>query len=298
MTILGSIVVPHNVHAATYDVTAQVNAPMPPTVPVVVTPDDNSTQVVPNIFVTGQCTIVVPSLIVVLVRDNITIGSGPCLPNGTFSILVGLVLGTNVIYPKFVNITGQVSSFGAPLTLLYNPPQTTRPNNPNTTPTPQDAASLQVIFNYDFVTYDIDVPTQLQYSVAGGTKPYTVIINWADGTQITQKVTDSAPQTIKHQYRKILPPSSMTLSVLDSRGQKVVQSRALVSFRKGVYVPAASPISNNESSISTTTFIWIALALVAAMVLYGHYFGTQYLKIIKDHKLKKQKTKNRPKAKK
>jgi len=270
-----------NMLAASLDISAQVNAPLPPNgeLPIVQTPGDNTTQTVQNIFITGQCIVIDPTLIVVLLRDNQTIGTGPCLQDGTFRILVGLVKGVNIIYPKFMTITGQSSGFGQPLRLTLD-----IPDQPSDTPLKQDGATknpatpqsegLKLIFNYDFVSYSDTTPTQVEYQVLGGYKPYVVTINWGDGTQTTAKISSNDAQTAKHQYDTVLPPAAVIVTAVDATGQKVIQSRALFSFKKGVYIPAAAPTSTTSPLFTTPQKIWIGVGSFSILALFLNRIGT------------------------
>lgn len=267
--------------AESLDVSAQVHAPLPPTgeTPIVQAPGDNSTVEVQNVFITGQCYIIDPSLIVVLLRDNQTIGTGPCLPDGTFRILVGLVKGANVIIPKYVTITGQSSGFGLPITLTYFQAVTSIEPTPQNSTTIPVAEALKIALHYDFVTYNDTSPTEITYTVSGGNKPYLVTINWGDGTQTTAKVSNNDPQTSKHQYDSVLPPSALTITAVDSTGQKAVQSRGLVSFKKGLYVPAAAPLKDEGIfGASTAKKIWAGVASISILALLINHFGyTQFI---------------------
>ena len=280
------VALPVRAYADTYDVTASVLAPLPPTVPVVTGPTDNSVQQNPSVFVSGTCTIVVPNLIVVLIRDNQTVATGNCLPDGTFRILVGLVLGANVIYPKFVTITGQSSGYGQAITVSYeqqNQPVDASGNTTNTTTNDADKASIEKLkldFNYDYVVYDTESVTKIAYTITGGKGPYEVSINWGDDTQKNVKLLHSGAQEAEHHYRYTLDSSSITVQVVDTEGHKVVQTRALVSFAHGLYVPpasAAAPPVTQKVSPQVVYFVGAGslsgALLLSRFVSLGHPFA-------------------------
>lgn len=236
-------------YADQYNVTATVPAPLPTTVPIVTGPT-NTQQETNSVFISGSCEVIVPSLIVVLVRDAQTVGTGSCLPTGTFRILVGLVLGANTIYAKHVTITGDSSGFGDPITLVYAPKEDVRstdqgsvvvPPADSTSPQPQAYDPLGLLFDYDIVTYDIDKPLTVSYSLSGGKAPYDVVISWGDNTQNNYSVSAPGKYDVTHQYKTILPPAQISVQVTDAEGKKMYQSRALVSYRRGIYVPPAQP---------------------------------------------------------
>lgn len=253
---------PASVGATSYDVTASVMAPLPPTTPVVTSPGNYSTQQNDSVYISGTCTIVVPNLIVVLERDGQTVGTGNCSAEGTFRILVGLVLGANVFYPKFVTITGQFSGYGAPVTLNYeNASQ--HSNTDKTTDSEKNASeALRVTMPYDFITYNDTEVTSLIYTIFGGIAPYKVTISWGDDTQRVFSQSDSGENSVKHQYRSILPPSTVSIRVVDAKDNNAIVTRALVSFRQGTYIPPAQPLQNNTKQ-------WFGVWLIGAGCISG-----------------------------
>lgn len=270
---------PTGVFADSYDVTASVPAPLPATLPIISLPPIPE-QEVSGIYITGTCDVVVPTLVVVLLRNNEIIGSGNCLPNGTFRVFVGLVLGTNVIYAKYVTITGETGQLGVPITFTYAPKQS---YNQATTATEEPIASttegLELLFDYDFVTYDDTAKTAVSYTIRGGVAPYTVSVSWGDGTQTTQKKQSAGTFSVAHQYKTILEPSQISIQVEDANGQKRIASRALVSFRRGVYVPAAQPQIKKSKN---WWYIWVlgvfTFSVIALMATKRHDYHQWFAK--------------------
>jgi len=250
-------IMPVAAFASNYDVTAVVHAPLPPDLPIVTGPK-NTTLQNSGVFITGTCTVVVPTIVVILIRDNQTIGSANCRSDGTFSIFVGLVLGQNIIYPKFLTITGLYSGYGVPIYINYSP------TNPAATESP-----LKLGFDYDFVSYDDLKTTQLKYTISGGKAPYEVIINWGDNSQKKYQVKTSGEQSIEHKYKTILPATQISIQVVDAEGTKTIQSRSLISFRSGVYVPASAPVGESKKNWIQVWFVGVAS--FGAILLLNHY---------------------------
>lgn len=261
------------VMAASYDVTAKVSAPMPTQLPVIASPNTNSVQQLPSVFVTGACEVIVPQVVVLLVRAGETIGSGNCLPDGTFSILVGLVLGQNIIYPQYITITEDKSTLGAPIVVEYAPPvQPTVPKtNEEVAPLPVQTDGLRLTFNYDFVTYSDLQKTKVTYGIEGGVGPYEVVISWGDDTQTTRTIKAAGEQTVEHAYKQQLPPEAkLTIRVMDAKQQSVVQTRALVSFRGGVYTPPAAPVLQENKN---WLLVWFVGVLCFGAILHLRHIG-------------------------
>lgn len=229
-------------YAATYDVTAQVAAPLPTSVvPDIVSPGDGVTQTSNLVVITGTCPVVDPALIVILVRNNQTIGSGLCEASGTFNILVGLVLGENIIFPKFMTVTGQLSGFGEPLRLYYVPAESESSAN-KLIANPKDlSTSLYVHFDYDFVQVSSGAKTNLQVTVGGGVAPYRLVVHWGDG--LYKDYTYDAPgvYTVSHTYGSLsYGQTKMRLILTDKNGQQQKQERALFSLEKQNLVSSVS----------------------------------------------------------
>ena len=259
-----------SVMAASYDVTAKVPAPLPAGVPTITTPGNNSVIIAPTVTVVGTCPIVVPALIVVLVRDSLTIGSGSCASDGSFRIVVGLVLGVNIIYSKFVTITGESSSYSLALSLVYqptNPPTTTVVKNSEQTP--QTTAKLAILFDYDFVTYTTTQNTKTIVGITGGKSPYTLIVDWGDGTSKNYNLSNQKVPDLNHRYKTVASePMKIRLTLTDALGNKVQTERALVSFEKPHYETLAyrSPDSKYKYM-----FIWVLLSILALLIVTVRY---------------------------
>lgn len=266
------VLMPSVALAEDYTVTASVPASLPASLPEIETPGNNSVQQLSNVFVSGACEVVTPALIVVLVRNDEVIGSGPCTEQGTFRILVGLVLGANVIYPRFVSITGQLSGFGTPIRLMYEPVKIT--NTPSGGGTAEQGKPLTIEFDYDFVTYTPEEPLTVTYSIFGGSVPYEVLVAWGDGTELKEQIPAQQTITNTHTYAAVLPPASITILATDNTGAKNLQSRALVSFRQGMYVPPAQPIA--DKSVFRYQ-LWLGMAVLAGILFYVFHARSEAL---------------------
>ncbi len=273
------------VFAASYDVTAKVPAPIPTALPVIASPESNSVQQLPSVFITGVCEVIVPQVVVLLVRSGEVIGSGNCLPNGTFSVLIGLVLGENIIYPQYVTVTDDKSTLGTPIVVRYAPPLTAGPATGSTTPPKQEdapaATGLKLTFDYEFVTYSDLKTTKVIYSIEGGTPPYDVVISWGDDTQTKRSIKNAGEQSIEHAYKEILTPSSqIAIRVTDAKGQQAMQTRALVSFRGGVYTPPAAPVLVEDRN---WLLVWLVGTVCFGAILFIRHLGHGATKAHRTH---------------
>jgi len=269
--------------ADSYEVTAKVPAPLPVDLPIVTTPGNNSEQQSQTVTIIGTCPVIVPALIVVLERNAQTIGSGSCASNGVFRIIVGLVLGVNVIYPKFMTITGESGGFGSALTMTYAQTETAQ-NTPTQTAEPlltarpannQATGTLKLIFDYDFVTYNTIQKTNLTAGISGGKKPFVLTIEWGDGSSKKYNLNDDKVPELSHQYKSVsAEPMKLRITLTDADNNKVQTERALVSFEKPNQVApaAAQPIKVGGISM-TAAVVWIVATAGALILIVTQYSG-------------------------
>ena len=288
-------------YAETVDVTAKVMAPLPLDLPIVLTPGNHTTQATDTVLITGKCPIVTPSLIVVLTRDDTSIGSGACDGLGIFRISVGLVLGINTIYSKFMTITGESSGVGEPFTITYavnraTTPKKTQNSVGSTLPTPIRAAAgqgLKLVFDYDVVTVKTKESTNFKFTILGGTGPYKVTVDWGDSTFRDYLFDTPGVKDVMHTYDKIFNrPMHIAITLTDSLGGNVKQERAVVSFEKPT--DFATDSHNRQVRVAA---MWAGTAVVSlAAVAVAHHLV--YLQGLSPHNIKpKLKLKARSKGK-
>ncbi len=278
------LVTPRLAGADSYNVTAQVNAPLPPEVPVVTSPDNNTiitTQAADEAEIIGTCPVVVPSLIVVLIRAGETVGTGQCTQQGNFSIKVGLVLGQNIFLPKFVTVTGQSSGFGAPLTLTYSPVVITEPSQgsgsttdsgtkPTTPNAPASGQGVKIVLPYDFVTYKTKKQLSLTFEIQGGTPPYTVIMQWGDGLTKQFSYSEAGTKTVTHIYSVLTDESKKIVALVrDKNGDTYRTERALITYEQAGFSDVASqPLATAQRNFY---LIWGSAAVACLILVLINY---------------------------
>lgn len=257
--------------AATYDVTATVPAPIPGS-PAVITLPKNGTQfTAPQIEVSGICPIIQPAVIISLWRGNEILGSTICSPTGKFSVLLTLKSGVNIIIPKITTITFGQGQDGLPVSIEFHPPQV--PSTGASTEVPPITA-LALRSTKTFITYTPDEAVQLDIEISQGVPPYSMAINWGDGTIDSWAFSEPGVQRFEHTYRTNLP-LTITIHAQDSLNQTAQFNIAAVSF--------ARYYGGNEVRLSGTTggqiispkygLIWVIYGLtvlVAVIFWYRH----------------------------
>ncbi len=284
------------VYADSFDVSARIEAPLPPDLPVIINQDN--TQVTTATFVvTGTCYIIVPNLIVVLERDKRTIGSGVCSNHGTFSISISLVLGVNIIRVKFMTITGQSGGYGTPLTIMYSTgatvgdgKDTSTRNTPTVVHIPDDTTQavvgpLAVLLDYDFVTYTTTQETPITIGVSGGVQPYKVFIGWGDGSSKALQIKGPDNFIVRHFYRSVPnQPMKFIVRVVDAQGTVTQSQRALVTFEKIPGAAALAPAlagSNNAKVLAIWFTATVGMMLLSTLTHKAYFVNGAGAQIVK-----------------
>lgn len=197
------IAVSATVPAASLTVPAQITNPVP-----------SDVIAGANITVSGTCQVVVNGTIVVIERDGNAIGSAPCQSNGTFSLPLTLNIGQNALLPRSITGQGVQGPDGTPVTLTWTPPAPDPGNTPSpstggaaapTTPgtggqSGQTSGVLQITPTNDGVlNYQVGQSTILTFEIKAGETPYTLVIDWGDGSPL-ELVTVNSPGTLSFSH--------------------------------------------------------------------------------------------------
>lgn len=297
MLILGLLTGPL-VKAGSYDVNARVDYPAP-TQAAVIDPSLHNTNVADAYFnVYGTCEIASPYFIISIVRNNTVIGSTNCKPDGTFTLNVSLVEGTNVLVARSSSTSNLYGPDSQPATItLTLPPPTTNPDPnpgiivptanepgdsstraPNTITREQNIAinegarkNLRITTTDAFGVINDEDGTSVEIIIDGGLAPYTVTINWGDGSVESKVVDLPSKYTFKHTYKKA-DTYHVTGEVRDAVGA-VTRFEYLVTTGKPdkKVIPGTSSTFTPTDSINYLAIVmFIALLLVA---LISYYLG-------------------------
>jgi len=205
----------YHVVAASYTVSAIVDAPLLSEGATILSPVDGDTITNAPIVVSGTC----PYQSYIKLYDN-TLFSGTawCTAGGTFQITTDLYSGTNSLLAQDYNITDQPGPASPAVTLTYTPPkspsQPTGGSSSSSSSTIKTSETETVIpatrgttplvltsdFHYQtFVENDVFVWT---LDVEGGIPPYAITANWGDGTSSAYNFNSDPQFQITHTYNK------------------------------------------------------------------------------------------------
>lgn len=275
LSVLCLVVLPTKVIAESYDVNASVAFPAP-TQPAVFTNSPNGTSVgSPQITLTGTCEALVPNGVVSIWRNGTVVGSAPC--NGTFSVAVMLLNGSNTLVARSASISSQYGPDSNVITVTYilppqTPPSAPLPAQPNEAPSVPAleagiAANLVVLPTQAFGVMNTVNEVALDINVIGGRSPYTIRINWGDGSEETKVVDQLGLYRFTHVYAK---PGTYTVSgvIRDVLGAVTTFSYGVVSER----TPIAGTVSNGTplpslSEQGTGQWIWPAVTIGASIIV-------------------------------
>jgi hypothetical protein len=138
-------------------------------------------------------------------------------------------------------------------------------------------AQLLIISEYQYQTHYVGQPFTWSLGVNGGTPPYTLSIDWGDGSQSNITRPTGASFSLTHAYPEVKVYPVLVRST-DSNGQvAVLQLSAVV---KGEAIGAASltttgPVSTLFASVQR--YLWIAWPVYIAVVLMvlSYWLGEQ-----------------------
>lgn len=280
------------VSAADYDVTATVPFD-PPTIAAVFDPSLNGMTVNTNTTtVFGTCQFMAPTTIVSIWRTGSLIGSVNCEPSGTFSLSIPLNVGPNTLIAKSSSLSNNYGPDSSPIVINYtvaSSPGTNTAPTPSTsaqTPTSSNPISqpasadsdLNITTPTPFVLLDDKKEASIQLVIKGGKGPYTVSINWGDGTTESSVVADLGTFSFKHAY-ETEGIYKVVASVMDVLGASKVY-QFVVSATSLPGLPNLVTNSTNTTDDTLRLYMYsiglIFLLVLILIVLTSFWLGRRY----------------------
>jgi hypothetical protein len=262
----GFIPLPFGTFAETlsYEVSARVPAE-PLTSPALITsPVDGQRFTTNTITVSGTCP---DNSYVKVLRGTEVAGIAVCNAN-TFIMQISIAPGANMLTAKVFNITDDEGPASPPITVYYdvpvqpqNPTQPTTPIRPPqpTTPVPSGNGGLAIDVPYKYTIRKPNETWQWQLNVSGGTPPYTITVQWGDGTSGTYTRDAAGTFTITHAYGKA-DVYRVLIKAQDATGAMTLLE---------ISAPVKDPLQANIGLLSLLQTLnpWIIWPLYAVLLL-------------------------------
>lgn len=207
LTLVLSIFVSPVVFADSYDVSAEVPYQVP-SIPATANSGLNNITVGTRVFqLSGNCQFIAPATVLSIYRSGASIGSTACAANGTYSIAIDLVVGSNVLTIRTSNLNDVYGPDSLPVNVTYSPiaPSTPQTQGSNTAPSAQtdQSSDLSIATEHPFAQISADQKSvTIAVVVGGGASPYTIEINWGDGSVDTKQVASAGSYVFSHDYKK------------------------------------------------------------------------------------------------
>lgn len=265
------------ISAANYDVQATVPLQAPSIAPVF---DSSLRNFLTNeklIQVFGTCQYLSPVSIVSIWRTTTFLGSTACEQNGTFRISLSLIVGANILQARSNNLSNNYGPEAAPISITYTQPVSA---------TPEYQPPLKVESTKTFQVSDANKNVEIEVRVDGGKAPYTLVINWGDGSQETRTFDKPGNYKFTHTYTKS-EVYKVTATVTDVLGQSTVNSFVVVAASDPVAELASIKAKRDTAALAEMNRDgpkWYKPVLIAAtstagvsvLFLTSFWYGRRY----------------------
>ncbi len=232
-----------------------INGP-PPEVPAKITSPASGTEFTSSqVEVRGTC---LQDTYVEMYRKGTFAGMTQCSAEGTFQIIITLVPGANDIVAKIRDNLGRYGPDSEAIQVILK-----QKDKDNQAPQSSSSSPSQTYESYEKVLLVYTPPVQrglvsgqqlkLEYEIDGGTKPYTVSIDWGDGTPNTLINHDSIGNfKALHEYKKT-GQMTVRISVIDAKGRQAsIQTIVVVH---NIAPNAAAPVKTCDYTRFTSNFL-------------------------------------------
>ncbi len=274
-------IIHQSVQASEIITTAKVAAPTPSTAATITSYTNEEVVSSESVIIEGTCSYVAPTSVIEIYVDNHFTGSTTCLADGTFTTTLSLPSGRHLIQLRTVNVTNDYGPDSAPFYVTIvapTEPHVPSPQSPSLHPqsgtsntsqsTPQTPLlGVRIYSESTYLLYGPNKDAEWKGYFEGGTTPYTVAIDWGDGTSSSYSAPQTTPQSFRHTYTKY-EPFFVTITVTDAEG---VQSRMQVAAVTPYIDSSSAPglFTSEELARIDQTIVNVGYGTVAVLVLLG-----------------------------
>lgn len=215
------------------------------------------------VTVSGTCP---KGTLVELFKNDIFAGSVPCNENGTYSIDIDLLIGSNALVARVYDDLNQPGPDSNVVTVFYDAlPFQASPISS------LDFGAMPLILNTDAVFRGIfpNKEFTIPITVIGGTPPYAVNVQWGDTSNKVVPRNDNQTFRVEHTYKKA-GVFQITLQATDSQGRVAFLTVAAIVNGQPTVIPAAT----DKSPANKLLALWpLFVSLVA--IVFGFWLGEQ-----------------------
>jgi hypothetical protein len=281
-----AVALPGNADSGAITVSGTVPGPPPSTAPVITVPANNTQVTSQQITVGGSCN---PGLTVVVTDNQVGNGSAFCSQNGSFSLMISLAAGVNVITAYHLDSLNQSGPSSSPVTVTYQPSTASSPTaatSPLGTVTPTTstthasspaAGQFTITAPYRFDGVISGATFTLHSDIEGGTPPYAVQIDWGDRSQVLLSRAVIGPFTAQHTYATA-GHFTIKLAASDANGLSTYYQTTITVGGAGAAAPPTSATPNPVAPVVPAyelAIIW-PLFLVICLIAFSFWLGELY----------------------
>ncbi len=251
----------------------------PPTIPAIINQPKNNQSFTTNLVtVNGTCG---PGLLVKIWRNGALAGSMICQNDSTFSLMIQLVPGSNILRARNFDFANQAGPDSIDVTVTY---QATSSSPGNQSTAISSASSSQQaadrIKEQFAITTDIAFQGQTigkevvwKFVLCNGTAPYALLINWGDGQQDLKSHSKNGEISLNHKYTK---PGvyKITIKGTDSTGQIAYIETTAVIQKSGIFGVSTKILPDTDRTDYFYFAWWVFLAI--GLIILAFWLGEKY----------------------
>lgn len=215
--------------AADYSISATVPASIPEGAPVITSPVDGSTTTNSSVTIIGTCPPSNQPVIIAVYDKDAFIGSTQCSSEGTFSLQVTLSPGLHELRAVIISATGDVGSSSDSIAITRAADTI---NESSLSISDQNTGLRDVVrlhLKDPYIVLDYQGNTTLSLQVLGGESPYSLHIEWGDGSSDTYRIADSSDQHFAHKYQ-ILGTYGVVVTATDATGEQMTVHSTAITY--------------------------------------------------------------------
>jgi hypothetical protein len=209
------------------------------------------------ITVSGLCQ---TGLLIKVFANNVFVGSTVCA-NGSYELQIDLFSGRNDIVTRVYDALDQAGPDSNVVTVTFNDAQF-------------DSFGTRVSLTSDYARRGANPGEELDWpvTIAGGTPPYALSVDWGDGKPADlQSVAFADTVTLKHTY-DVAGSYHMIVKATDAKGTSAFLQ--LVGVANGAIQATAA--GSKTPTVTKTVVVWWPLVVFIPLILAAFWLGRRH----------------------